>query len=189
MTKEDCILYKDRQEMLEALLGTALDILGYRGWEKDPNLEGTPRRVAKLWMKEVYKPELSLATEPQVTVFPEQHSQMVLVAGHTVWTHCPHHLERVKMRVSMAYIQGDDHLIIGASKMPRLADFFAHGMVLQEAFTDRLADFLFDKMKARGVGVHVVGQHHCMCARGVETDGVMVTTSLRGIFGEDGVKN
>lgn len=178
----------DKQEdldLLEQLVGNLLTLLHYN-WEEDTNLKDTPKRVAKLWLKELSPKGLD---EPKITVFPEKHSQMVIVAGHTVWTRCPHHLERIKMRVSIGYIQGDSHLVIGASKLPRVADFFAQGMVLQESYTDKVVSFLYDKLQAKGVGVHVVGKHHCMHARGVETDGVMVTTALKGIFQEDGVKN
>lgn len=170
---------------IKLLLEEILFELGYN-WEEDENLKDTPRRVTELWWKELRN---NKEDRSKITVFPEKHSSMIMVIGHTVWTRCPHHLERVKMKVSIGYLQGKEELVIGVSKLPRLADFFAKGMILQETYTDRLANELLLNLNAAGVGVHVVGQHHCMCARGVETDGLMVTTALKGNFLEADIKN
>jgi len=172
-------------EGVEKLFGEILSLLGW-DWRYDENLKDTPKRVATLWCKEMSAEPESIIS---MTSFPEKHSSMIMVIGHTVWTRCPHHLERVKMRVSMGYLQGEYELVLGASKLPRLADTFAKGLNLQESYTDRVAEYLFKGLKAKGVGVHVIGQHHCMCARGVETDGVMITTALRGNFLEPEVKS
>jgi len=163
-------------------------ILEHLGFDlEDPNFVDTPRRVALVWMNEFCQPTLKGLGEI-ITVFPEKHDQMIIISNHTCWTRCPHHLERVKLKVSIGYLQGEEHLVVGASKLPRIADYFAKTLTMQETLTDTIANAIDHYLKPKGVGVHIVGQHHCMCARGVESDGVMLTTALRGNFLLDGVK-
>ena len=154
----------------------------------DPNFVDTPKRVAAVWKAEFLHPTLE-GLAGLITVFPEKHDQMVIISNHTTWTRCPHHLERVKLKVSIGYLQGEDHFVVGASKLPRIADYFAKTLTMQETLTDTIANAIEHYLKPKGVGVHIIGQHHCMCARGVESDGVMVTTALKGNFLEDSVKS
>jgi len=146
----------------------------------DRNLRDTPTRVAKLWLKELGKQS---PTRKLFRVFPEEHSQMICCIGHLTWTRCPHHLERVRLIVSIGYVPNG--YVIGLSKLARIADFYARGLVLQETYTDTLAEGLLVALKAKGVGVRVLGRHLCMRARGPKTSSVVATTALRGSFLDD----
>jgi len=147
---------------------------------KDRNLKDTPKRVAKSWFEELYRqpPKKEL-----FAVFPEQHDQMIVLLHHEAWTRCPHHLERVRLNVSIGYIP--ERYVLGVSKLARIANFYAQGLTLQESYAEALAEGIYNALNPRGVGVYVEGIHHCMCARGVKTKGKVITTSLRGVFFED----
>jgi len=159
-------------------LGECLKLLGYD--LRDPNIKDTPARVAKIWMEELHthKP----ATKKLFSVFEEEYDQMLVMVGHKTWTRCPHHLERVLMEVSIGYLPNGK--VIGLSKLARIADYFASGMVLQERYVENVAQGLMEALQPKGVGVHVEGRHLCMQARGVETSANVVATALRGMFME-----
>lgn len=166
---------------LKTAIRSILETLGYN--LKDENLKDTPDRVAHLWLEELYRPK---PTRKLFQVFEEEHDQMITFIGHQTWTRCPHHFERVKLIVSIGYIPKG--YILGLSKLARIADFYAKGLVLQENYTDNLAEGLFNSLQPKGVGVHVLGYHGCMQARGVRTSGFVLTASLKGEFLESAVR-
>jgi GTP cyclohydrolase I len=110
--------------------------------------------------------------------FPERHDSMVILRGHLVHGVCPHHLLPVEMRVYVAYIP--DREVLGLSKLARVAETPLTGPVLQEVYTDAVADLLLERTRAKGVGVVVVARHGCMQCRGVRTTADVVTSALRG---------
>lgn len=157
-----------------------LTLLGYN--VKDPNFKGTPGRVAKLWFDELYRRP---PTKKIYSVFPTELKQMVVLKDHVGWTRCPHHFERVKLLTSIAYIPKAK--FIGLSKLARIADFYAHGLVLQEDYTEQLANGLFEALKPLGVAVYIIGEHLCVQARGVRSPvAKTITTALRGEFLDQG---
>ncbi|MGW8177346.1 MAG: GTP cyclohydrolase I [bacterium] len=159
-------------------ISECLKMLGYD--LRDPNLRNTPARVASIWMEELYT--LKPPTRKLFSVFKEDYNQMVVMVGHKTWARCPHHLERVLLEVSVGYIPKGR--VLGLSKLARVADYFAHGLVLQERYVENLAEGLMSALEPQGVGVHVTGRHFCMQARGVETTANVVATALRGLFVE-----
>ena len=167
-----------KKRRIQKCIKEILTELGYD--TKDENFKHTPQRVATQWFDELYRP---IPSRKLFTVIKEQHDQMIVLVGHETWTRCPHHLEKVKLTVSIGYIPNE--YILGLSKPARIADFFAKGLVLQEEYADQLAEGLWQALKPKGVGVYVIGEHGCMRSRGVKTSGVVVTTSLKGLFLED----
>ena len=163
---------------LRKRIGECLTLLGYD--LKDANMKDTPMRMAKIWMEELHLDQP--ATKKLFSVFPEDFNQMVTLIGHKTWTRCPHHFERVLMEVSIGYVPNGQ--VIGLSKLARIADYYAKGLVLQERYVENVVNGLMNALNPLGVGIHVKGQHLCMQARGVETVGHVVTTALRGIFSE-----
>ena len=147
---------------------------------KDPNYVDTPKRVAEMLHEEFAPQTLGVAT------FPSHYSSMVILDGHVTFTRCPHHLERVELVCTIAYLP--DGQLLGLSKLARVADYFARGARLQEEFTDLVADFLMGLLKPKGVAVIVRGTHNCMRARGVKTRAHVITSALRGLFLEQHVK-
>lgn len=156
-------------------LAACLKLLGYD--TSDPNLRDTPARVARIWQEEL---TIHPPTKKLYSVFKEQSSQMVCLIGHQATTHCPHHLERADLTVSIAYLPAGR--VIGLSKLARIADYYAQGMVLQERYVEQIAEGLMAALLPLGVAVHCEGTHNCMRKRGVQSSGHIVTTALRGMF-------
>ena len=174
ISKKEAKLRKHLKEILIAL--------GYS--TADPNIKDTPKRVARLWCQELsFPPKLS---RKLFSTFPSDIRQMITLKEHQGWSRCPHHLERVELVTSVAYIPSGK--VLGLSKLARIADYFSQGLVLQEDYTETFADGLFESLKPLGVAVMVKGVHLCMKARGVESTGLTITTALRGVFQEEGVK-
>jgi len=167
-----------RQTKIKHHIAECLTLMGYD--IRDPNFKDTPLRVAKIWMDELsdHQP----ATKKLFAGFEEDFDQMVTLIGHKTWTHCPHHFERVLMEVSIGYVPNGR--VLGLSKLARIADYYAKGLVLQERYVENVVNGMMAALKPLGVGIHVKGQHMCMQARGVETRGHVVTTALRGVFME-----
>lgn len=140
----------------------------------DPNFTATPKRIAKMYIEELKLPE------PKLAIFPSDYEQMIVLKGHTTYTRCPHHLERVKLVVDIGYLPNE--CVIGLSKLARSVDYICAGFYLQEDITDRIVNFLQARLDPRGCGVVVTGQHLCMQARGVRTDAVVTTSALRKYF-------
>lgn len=166
------------EAQLKRHIGECLKLLGYD--LRDPNIKDTPMRMARIWLDELHtdKP----ATKKLFSVFPEEHDQMITFIGHKTWTRCPHHFERVKLEVSIGYLPRGK--VIGLSKLARIADYYALGLVLQERYVEEIASGLLEALEPLGVAVYVKGEHLCMQARGVETNGHVITTAFRGAFME-----
>ena len=84
------------------------------------------------------------------------------------------------MNVSIGYIPNGH--VLGLSKLARLADWMARGAILQESYTDQLAEYLYDTLPSDGSIVIVHARHMCMSARGIKTGARCVTSSVRGLF-------
>ena len=87
--------------------------------------------------------------------------------------------------VTIGYIPSDH--IIGISKLPRTVEYYSKRLNTQEYFTENIANYLFDKLKPRGLGVIVKGRHLCQEMRGVKKKGEMVTSSLKGVLITDNI--
>ncbi len=155
-------------EQIMNVLGLNLD---------DDNYKDTPSRVARALVED-FTPEVF-----KWKVFEEKYNEMVVLQDHTAFTRCPHHFERVKLIVNVGYIPKG--YTLGFSKLPRLVNFLCKGANLQEALTDKLANEINNHVLSEGVGVHIIGEHNCMQARGVKTTGRMITSAFRGCFLDD----
>lgn len=140
----------------------------------DRNYKDTPRRVARMY-RELFTPRHN-----SYATFPESHDSMVVLRGHVVHGVCPHHLVPVEMRVYVGYIPHKE--VLGLSKLARVAEDPLTGPIMQETYTDAVANLLSTTTDAKGVGVVVVGRHGCMRHRGVRSDADVVTSAMRGLF-------
>jgi len=148
---------------------------------EDPDrlgLAGTPLRWANLWSEFIeYDPGRTETTFESVEV-----DQMVVVSGMRVWSMCEHHLLPFWADISIAYIAGEK--VLGLSKFARIAHQFAHRLQIQERLVQQIADEVTRLTGSGDVAVLARGQHLCMIMRGVQTDGVMTTSVMRGVFRE-----
>lgn len=153
----------------------------------DPNNENfidTPKRVARLMMELNYGTNVQASKDIMTVSFPSdnKYSGMISCSNIRVSSLCPHHLVVVNYDVSMAYVPAAGRCI-GLSKLPRLAKTLAKSMLLQEDYTNKLADMMMSQLKPAGCAVMVSGVHNCVQARGVEMRDVNnVTCELRGTF-------
>tara|TARA_Y100001938_G_C8048978_1_gene410528 strand:+ start:792 stop:1319 length:528 start_codon:yes stop_codon:yes gene_type:complete len=143
---------------------------------ENPDREGlidTPKRVSKAWSELMTPPEFN------PTIFSANgYDQMILERGITFYTFCEHHMIPFFGTVDIGYIP--DKYIIGISKLPRTVEYYTKMLNTQEYFTNNIAQFLWDKLKPKGIGVVVRGRHLCQEMRGVKKRGEMITSSLKG---------
>ena len=149
-----------------------------------PGLQGTPRRVAKMY-NEICA---GLHTDARtfLHVIPaETHEEMVIVKDIPVFSLCEHHFLPFKGVAHIAYIPKDGR-IVGLSKLARIADMMARKPQIQERLTTEIADLLFDGLRATGVMVVIEAEHMCMEMRGIKKPGAKtITSALRGGFLKD----
>jgi len=150
---------------------------------KDPNVVDTPERVAKMYA-EICWPKRRIDEEVVKILsrrFPSTYNGMVVSEGIRTYSLCIHHLLPVQMDLVIGYIP--TRKVLGLSKLARLADVIAKRPLIQENYTDEIADRMMKVLKPKGVGVYVKGLHYCQTMRGAkQTNALMVTTSLRGCF-------
>ncbi len=154
----------------------------------DPDREGlldTPRRVARAWREYArgYSEDPSLHLS---RTFEEVggYDEIVLLKDIPFQSHCEHHLAPIIGKASIAYLPGDR--VVGISKLARVLHGFARRLQVQERLTAQVADTIWEHLQPKGVAVIIEASHACMTARGVNTPGVMMTTSrMMGTFRED----
>jgi GTP cyclohydrolase I len=147
----------------------------------DPNLTGTPDRVARMYLEMFHG--LSEGAEPEVTFFPndEHYTAMVIEKDIPFYSLCSHHFVPFYGHAHVAYIPNEK--IVGLSKMPRIVEFYARRPQLQERLTEQVAGFLAQKLSPQGVMVVMEARHLCVEMRGVKKPGALtVTSAIRGIF-------
>lgn len=153
----------------------------------DPNLVGTPERVARAYI-ELFA-GVHADREPVFRTFPntERYSQIVSVRDIPFYSLCAHHLLPFFGRAHVAYIPAER--IVGLSKLARLVEFYARRPQLQERMTEQVIGCLATELKPQGAMVVVQAQHLCMEMRGVQKPGAVTTTSaIRGVFRDRAVR-
>ena len=154
----------------------------------DPEREGlldTPRRVAKAWREYAH----GYAEDPAAHLsrtFEEVggYDEIVLLKDIPFQSHCEHHMAPIIGKASIAYLPRDR--VVGISKLARVLHGFARRLQVQERLTAQVADTIWEHLQPKGVGVVIEATHACMTARGVNTPGVVMTTSrMMGTFRED----
>jgi GTP cyclohydrolase I len=148
--------------------------------KKSEMYRNTPKRVAMLYM-EIFS-GLAKTSEPRLTLFDNPgYRDILAIKRIPFYSLCAHHLLPIFGEVSIAYIPGEK--IVGLSKLPRIVKYFASRPQVQEDLTKQLADYLYEKLKARGVLVLIKARHLCMEMRGPRAHHVQtVSSAIRGNF-------
>lgn len=171
-------------DRLEQKFIEILDIL--RVSRNDPNSSNTAKRVAKMYVNEIFSGRYS--KPPNITVFPNRKEvdELIISRGITVMSVCSHHFQPISGHCAIGYIPGD--YVFGLSKLSRIVDWFSRRGQIQEELGEQIADFIEQTIKPRALGVVIKAKHYCMIARGVkssETDSLMVTSVMRGLLLND----
>jgi GTP cyclohydrolase IA len=169
----------------EKAFGEFLDALGV-DWRNDPNSMGTPRRVAKAYVKDLWAGRYEPA--PSITAFPSDgYDGMVFEGGIPLTSMCSHHHQTIQGLVHVAYIPGQDSKVIGLSKLNRLVEHFGRRGAIQEQLTVAIHNAVSTIINDNnGVAVMVEATHNCVQCRGVKHGGAsMKTSKLTGAFKDD----
>lgn len=170
----------DREEVIEYHVKEILEALDE---ELKDDLEGTPTRVARMYMEELFtKGEDPLEAILSKT-FPEETTarEMIIVRDIPFSSWCSHHMVPFIGRAHVGYVPNGR--ILGLSKIARLVQAASKGLHIQEKVTDDIANALSKVLRPTGVIVVIEATHMCMVVRGVKAVGSStVTSSLRGIF-------
>jgi GTP cyclohydrolase I len=167
------------EEAVEKLLGS----LGF-DTDDDQNLKNTPKRVAKMFVDELFVG--CYTEEPKITVFDntEEYDEMVVYGPINLKSTCSHHFVPFVGKCYIGYIP--DKKVVGLSKLARITHWFMRRPQLQEELTSQIANYIQEKLEPQGVGVVIKAQHFCTIARGVEEENSWMTTSkLVGSFRDD----
>jgi len=151
--------------------------------ESDHNTQDTARRVAKMYLTEVFRGRYQRA--PSVTEFPnvEHLNELMIVGPIMVRSACSHHLCPIIGRLWIGVMPNEHSNLIGLSKYVRLADWVMSRPQIQEEAVTRLADLLLDRMQPDGLALVMEADHFCMQWRGVkDTDSKMINSVMRGSF-------
>jgi len=152
-------------------------------WKNDPNSSDTPMRVAKAYVKDLWKGRYNEMSD--ITSFPSDgYDGIVIERNIPLTSMCSHHHQTIKGVVHIGYIAGEGGQVIGLSKLNRIVELFGRRGAIQEQLTSAIHNAV-DKVTEgnRGVIVTVVATHNCVSCRGVKHDGAsMVTTKASGVF-------
>ena len=155
--------------------------------EHDHNTRETARRVAKMYVTEVFRGRF--VPIPQVTEFPNASrlNELMIMGPITVRSACSHHLCPIMGRLWIGVMPNQDSALIGLSKYSRLCEWVMTRPQIQEEAILQLADLLVSMMKPDGLAVVMEADHFCMHWRGVKDNASKMTNSvMRGVFLENG---
>ena len=150
--------------------------------EGDHNTRETARRVAKMYVSEVFRGRY--VPPPKVTEFPNAaHLNELMIMGPvTVRSACSHHLCPIMGKLWIGVMPNEDSDLIGLSKYSRIADWVLSRPQIQEEAIIQLADLLVTMVKPDGLAVVMEADHFCMHWRGVRDESHMVNSIMRGAF-------
>jgi len=154
--------------------------------ESDHNTGDTARRVAKMYLNEVFRGRYVKA--PTVTEFPnaEHLNELMIVGPITVRSACSHHFCPVIGKVWIGVLPNEHTNVIGLSKYARLAEWIMGRPQIQEEAVIQLTDLIMELTQPDGLAIVMQASHYCMAWRGVkDMDSRMINSVMRGAFLKD----
>ncbi len=154
----------------------------------DDSLRGTPLRVAKMYVKELFQ-GLNPANMPSMTLFENkfQYNEMLVEKNINFYTNCEHHFVPFFGKAHVAYISSGK--VIGLSKLNRLVEYFSKRPQVQERLTMQIGKALQTVLQTQDVAVFLEAKHLCVASRGVKDDSSnTITGYYGGKFQEESTK-
>ncbi|MDH5475957.1 MAG: GTP cyclohydrolase I FolE [Cyclobacteriaceae bacterium] len=155
---------------------------------EDDSLKGTPKRVAKMYVEEVFS-GLNPKNKPAARLFENKfnYNEMLVEKDITFYSHCEHHFVPIFGKVHVAYITTGK--VIGLSKINRIVQYYAKRPQVQERLTVQIAEEMKKALKTKDVGVVIDATHLCVASRGVgDTNSKTGTAHFSGEFKKENVK-
>lgn len=193
-TNEQTPLRKDAfektdEEKIELIKKDVENILFTLGMDlTDDSLKGTPNRVAKMFVKEIFG-GLNPNKKPSSSTFDNKYkyNEMLVEKNITVYSTCEHHLLPIVGRAHIAYISNGT--VVGLSKMNRVVDYFAKRPQVQERLTIQIVKELQKVLKTENVACIIDAKHLCVNSRGIrDIESSTVTAEFGGKFKDDIVR-
>lgn len=179
----------DDEVKIDKIEGHFREIMNVLGLDlTDDSLAGTPRRVAKMFVKEVFS-GLNPKNHPQPRLFENKYhyDQMLVEKDITFYSHCEHHFVPIYGKVHVAYFSSGK--VIGLSKINRIVQYFSKRPQVQERLTVQIGKEIERVLKTQDVGVVIDANHMCVASRGVgDTNSKTGTAYFSGKFKEQTVK-
>lgn len=154
--------------------------------ESDHNTQNTARRVAKMYLTEVFRGRYMAA--PPLTEFPnvERLNELMIVGPITVRSACSHHFCPIMGRLWIGLMPNEHSNLIGLSKYSRLAEWVMSRPQIQEEAITQMAELLMRRVSPDGLAVVMEADHFCMHWRGVkDSETKMINSVMRGSFLKD----
>lgn len=154
----------------------------------DESLQDTPKRVAKMFVNEVFK-GLNPENKPEIKLFSNKfkYKEMLVERDITLYSYCEHHFVPIIGKAHVAYISNGH--VIGLSKINRLVEYYAKRPQVQERLNEQIAKALKEVLKTEDVAVVIDAEHLCVKSRGIQdTASSTVTASYHGKFKEADVR-
>jgi len=151
----------------------------------DDSLKGTPDRVAKMYVKEVFS-GLDPKNKPIAKLFENKYkySEMLVEKNITFFSHCEHHFVPIQGKAHVAYISNES--VIGLSKINRIVQYFSQRPQVQERLTMQIGNELVEALGTDDVAVIMDADHMCVSSRGVkDTTSSTLTSFYAGKFEKD----
>ncbi len=154
----------------------------------DDSLNGTPRRVAKMYVKEVFS-GLNPKNRPHARLFENKYNydQMLVEKDITFYSHCEHHFVPIYGKVHVSYFSSGK--VIGLSKINRIVQYFAKRPQVQERLTVQIGKEIERVLHTGDVGVVIDANHMCVASRGVgDTNSKTGTAYFSGKFNDENIR-
>jgi GTP cyclohydrolase I len=187
--KHDAFLMSD-EEKITIIAHHFKSIMETMGLDlSDDSLHGTPQRVAKMYVKEIFS-GLNPANKPSISLFDNSYhyKEMLVEKNIKVHSFCEHHFVPILGKAHVAYISNGK--VIGLSKINRIVEYFSKRPQVQERLTIQIAEELMRVLDTRDVAVMIEAEHLCVSIRGVEDTGSSTITShFTGKFEQNNTRN
>lgn len=180
--RDDAFVMSDEQKMaiIEDKFRDIMEVMGLD--LSDDSLNGTPHRVAKMFVKEIFY-GLNPENKPKISVFENKfkYGEMLVERNINLNSTCEHHFLPIVGKAHVAYVSNGE--VIGLSKINRIVDYFARRPQVQERLTVQIANELKKILKTEDVAVLIDAKHMCVSSRGIQDEtSSTVTAEYCGIF-------
>ena len=171
---------EEKMAIIEKHFRTIMETLGLD--LNDDSLNGTPHRVAKMFVKEIFS-GLNPANKPKISVFDNkfEYNRMLIESDISFNSTCEHHFLPIVGKAHVAYVSSGK--VIGLSKLNRIVDYFARRPQVQERMTRQIFNELKAILETESVMIVVAAEHLCVSSRGIQ-DKTSITTTIEygGMF-------